>query len=81
MKYALFAILAGLALYGAHRLGLWAERRGWIYYRQRRGSSGTLSQAMLEVQALVEPAKRYVLEEQRRDEVEAGESGDGRSSR
>jgi hypothetical protein len=31
MRYALFGILAALMLYGLHRLGLWAEGRGWIY--------------------------------------------------
>jgi len=68
------AVLAGLL--GLHRLAMWAERRGWIYYRDRRGSSGTLSSAFLEVQSLLEPSQRHVLEETRRDEAVDDEAGE-----
>jgi len=76
VTYLLWAIVGGGMLYGLHRLGLWAERRGWIYYGKKHGSSGTLSSAVLEVHSLFDPSKRYVLEEKRRDQVEEGESGD-----
>ena len=76
MRYALL-VLAGVAsVYCLHRLALWAERRGWIYYRKKHGSSGTLSTAVLEVQSLFDPSKRYVLEEKKRDQVEDEENGD-----
>jgi hypothetical protein len=52
------------------------EGRGWIYYRKSHGSSGTLSAAFLEVEALLEPSKRHVVEIKRRDESEQHESGD-----
>ena len=68
------AVLA--AVYGLHRCATWAECRGWIYYRRKRGSSGTLSNAVLEVHSLFDPSKQYILEEKRRDQVEDGESGD-----
>lgn len=70
------AALALVALYALHRLALWAESRGWIYYRKKRGSSGTLSSAALEIQTLVEPAKRHVLEQQRREPAQERETGD-----
>ncbi len=74
-------ILAGLAaalggLYGLHRLATWAERRGWIYYLRRRGSSGALGTAFLEIQSIMEPGKRYVAEERSRQVVENQDSGD-----
>ncbi len=74
----LLAWLVGalVALYGLHRLALWAEGRGWIYYRKRRGTSGALGNAALEIHALLEPSKRYVLEERRRDDAEEEGSGD-----
>ena len=78
MKYALWglALVGGLGgLYCLHRIALWAEQRGWVYYRDRRGS-GTLGNAFLEVQAIIEPSKRYVLEERLEDEHETQESGD-----
>ena len=76
MKYALWGFAAVGCLYGFHCLALWAERRGWIYYLKRRGSSGALGSALLEIQAVMEPSKRYVLEERRKDDSEAQESGD-----
>jgi hypothetical protein len=76
MKYAFWGFAAVGCLYGFHSLALWAERRGWIYYSKRRGSSGALGSALLEVQAIMEPSKRFVLEERRKDDSEPSESGD-----
>ena len=76
MRYALWGLAAVASLYCLHRLALWAERRGWIYYRKRHGSSGTLSTAVLEVHSLFDPSKRYVLEEKRREQVEDEENGE-----
>jgi hypothetical protein len=63
------------ALYALHRLALWMEERGWLYYRHKRGSSGALGAAFLEVQALLEPANRHVLEIRRDEASEGDESG------
>ena len=70
---AALALVVGL--YGLHRLALWAEERGFIYYLHKRGSSGALASAFLELQAIHEPGKRYVAAETRREKVEAQESG------
>jgi len=69
--------LAGLFL--LDRLLLRMERRGWIHYRRSRGSSGALANSLLEMQALLEPAKRHVVEERRRDDAGPEEIGDGPS--
>ncbi len=76
MKLAVLAVLGVGVLYCLHRLAVWAEQRGWIYYRKKHGSSGTLSSAVLEVQSLLEPSKQYVLEEKTREQVEEEDSGD-----
>ena len=81
MRYALLGLAAVASLYCLHRLALWAERRGWIYYRKKHGSSGTLSNAVLEVHSLFDPSKRYVVEEKTRDQVEDEESGDPPTTR
>lgn len=52
------------------------EERGWLYYRHKRGSSGSLGSAFLEVQALLEPGKRHVLEVVREEDEEQDPSGD-----
>ena len=65
MKSQLLVLLVigvvGLVL---HRLALWAERRGWIYYRNGRGSA--LGSAMSAVDPIYNPGKSHQVEEQRR---------------
>lgn len=71
------AVVAAICvLFALDRLALWMEGRGWIYYRRRRASTSTLGNAFLEVQALVEPGQRLVLEARQEDRVEDHESGD-----
>ncbi len=70
------AILIILGLVAAHLLAGWAEDRGWIHYRRRRGGSGALGNAVLEVQAMLEPATRHVIEERLEEREEADASGD-----
>jgi hypothetical protein len=80
MYYSVVPVLLGLAalaaVYGLHRLALWAEARGFVYYSRRRGSSGALGNAFLELQAIVEPAKRHVIEERVKQRPDASEAGD-----
>jgi hypothetical protein len=76
MKYALLGVAVLGGIYCLHRMAVWAEQRGWIYYRTRSGSSGALGSALLEVQAIIEPSKRYVQEEKARDHSERDDTGD-----
>jgi hypothetical protein len=78
MKSVVWAAAIVVALYALHRLASWAESRGWIRYRRGggRGSSAALGNALLEVQTLIEPSKRHVLEEQCKERSESEESGD-----
>ena len=65
-----------LAIWLAHRMALWVEARGWLYYRNRRPTSATLGAAFLEVQHLVDPGKRLVLEAKRENQGDHEASGD-----
>jgi hypothetical protein len=76
MKYLLWAILIGSILYVIHRLALWAEERGWIYYSHKRASGGTIGTALLELQTILEPTKRHVVEERVQKGSASQESGD-----
>ena len=67
--------LAVAILYPLHLFAMYAEKRGWIYYRKKHGSV-TVGSAFLEIQALMEPSKRHVLEQRRRDDFDDQESGD-----
>lgn len=70
--------LAGIAalLLGLDRLLLHMESRGWIYYRKKKPSPGTVGGAFLEVQNLVEPSKKYVIRLQKEDRKDQSESGE-----
>ena len=72
MKLAILLVVVAAVLYGVHRLLLRSEGRG----EQRRGGSGALGNAFLEVQTMIEPSKKVVLEERLKEKTEGLESGD-----
>ncbi len=79
MWWLLWLSLGLAALYGLHRLALWAEGRGWIYYRTHRAPIGSAGMAMLEITSLVDPAVEHVIEETRADRVRVEEDERGES--
>jgi hypothetical protein len=52
------------------RLLLFAEQRGWIYWRRRKPSASAAGNALLSVQAIFEPDRAHVVEEQARQEAD-----------
>ena len=62
LVFWLFGIVAGL--YALHRLALWMERKGWIYYRHDERPSGAGSMAVLQRMEVFKPELRHVIEEQ-----------------
>src|SRR5262249_8623654 len=54
LLWGLVAIGAVAVVYGLHRLGLWLEERGWLYYRNKRPSSSPMS-AFVAMQQFIEP--------------------------
>lgn len=76
MTTALWLAGAGLLLYALHRGALWMEARGWVYYRKKRGASGALGSAFLEVQSMFDPSKRHVLEVKRNTDPTNDDAGD-----
>ncbi len=76
MRVLAWLAAAGLALWLLDRLALWAESRGWLYYRRRTPSSTAVGNAFLEVQSLLEPSKREIVEIRREEHVEAAVPGE-----
>ena len=76
MKYLILGIIVIVGIYGIHRLASWAEDRGWIYYRKKKAGGGMLGNALLELQAFLEPSKRHIIEERKKMGGESQESGD-----
>ena len=70
------AVSVGLLVlaYGLHRLALWLERRGWLYYIHRRPQVSMIASFA----SAFDPALRRILEmKQERHRLEEDLSGDG----
>lgn len=73
LVWAVLLLLLGSAV---DRVLLRIEDRGWINYRRTGWSRGAAAYHMLELQAMLDPAARQVIEiryEQREQEDEAGD--------
>lgn len=79
MSWVTVGLVAILAIYGGHRLALWADERGWIFYKTKpkfRGSSLGL------LESVYNPAMEHVVEERggersRGSQDESGDDADG----
>ena len=69
-------VLVAGALVALHHLALWAESRGWLFYKHRKASAGNLGSAFLEVQSILEPGTKHVVESRLDSVAEEDESGD-----
>ena len=76
MRFFLTVLAILIALFGLHRLALWAEERGWIYYLRRKPTTSSLGNAFLEVQSLIEPEKKNLVEVRTEESVEEDDQGD-----
>ena len=66
VSYLIAALILGIPmLYLAHRLLLRLEKKGYIYYSKSGGAVDRAGMAMLEVQSMMEPGKKYILEAKR----------------
>lgn len=63
------AILGAAAMaYGAHRLLLWMEHRGWVYYRSK-GTGSMGASAMFSLNEVFQPAARTAVVEREEQQV------------
>lgn len=76
IEVLIWVVAVMIGLWALHRLALWAEARGWIYYMRRKASPGTRASAFLEVQSLLDPASKHVIESRLEDRSEEDESGE-----
>ena len=63
----ILGVIAGLAvlIYGAHRFLLYAEQRGWVYYKHKRAPAGSGALAFMELMSIYKPEIEHVIEEER----------------
>jgi hypothetical protein len=76
LRIAVWCLAVGLVLWLLDRLALLAERRGWIYYRKKRASPGSVGNALLAAHVLLEPRVEALVETRAEAAPEAEESGE-----
>lgn len=64
------------ALYGLHRFLSYAEERGWIYYRRKRGSYGGLG-VTSNFLNMYDPSRKHLQQVVREGEWKRDEDDDG----
>jgi hypothetical protein len=71
LKWTLIVVAVGLV----DRLLLWLEDRDWIYYRTRKPKLTSVATALFQLQAIVQPEKQHIVEQQREIREEGDEEG------
>lgn len=77
MRWVLIAMAVAASLYALHRLAVYLEDWGFIYYRRKRPAGGG-SPSYCPFQEMIQPQVRHVMEveEQRQVDSDVGGSGD-----
>ena len=66
----------GLGVLLLDRALLWAESRGWVYYRRNKPGRGASTYHLLEWTSTFDPTQREVIEIRVKEERREDESGD-----
>ncbi|WLT32742.1 hypothetical protein [Geothrix sp. PMB-07] len=78
LRIILIIAAALVLLYLIDRVGLWAERRGWIYWRKRKPSTNALGAVTLGLQQIFESGKaKHVIEVQNEPKKDQPDPGSG----
>lgn len=62
MKILLIVFTIILVVYLADKIGLWLERKNYLYYRRNKPRGGALGSTLLELNAQLSPGNRYIVE-------------------
>lgn len=68
-KTILIILLVIAVLAMLHFLAIWAENRGWIYYRKGYRRHGSAGAAARELQAVFHPSMEHTMEEHKEQET------------
>jgi hypothetical protein len=75
MQVAIWIVGIAVALFALDRLGLWAESKGWIYWRKvkRKGSGGG---GLIGLSGLFDPGAQHLAEAREEHQQEDEDDGD-----
>ncbi|MEQ1817014.1 MAG: hypothetical protein ABL871_00275 [Terricaulis sp.] len=65
-----------LALFLIDRVALWAEERGWIYWRRKKAQTGALGSALMEMNVFINPSAQHVVAAKDAKKLEERENDD-----
>ena len=85
MQLIIIILVSIFALYLLDQLGLWLERKGWLYYRHSKPKGGICGTALQELNALLLPSNRHVIEIKQNEAIykksEADASGESNNDK
>lgn len=75
MQTAIWIVGIAAALFALDRLGLWAEAKGWVYWRKvkRKGSAGG---GLIGLSGIFDPGARHLAEAREDHQQEDEDDGD-----
>jgi hypothetical protein len=76
MRTTLIALAVAALLWGIHRFLTYAEGRGWVYYRKKRGSYGGLG-VTSNFLNMYDPSRKHLQQAVREVEWKRAEDDDG----
>lgn len=76
LSVALWIGAAAFGLFLIDRLALWAEDRGWIYWRRKKAQTGALGSALMEMNNFTNPSAQHVVAAKDAKKLEERENDD-----
>jgi hypothetical protein len=74
--WILVVVFGGVVAFGGHRLLLWMELKGWIFYRNSGNPSGALGNAFMALHSVFDSESGRAAEHRLHEEKEESESGE-----
>ena len=65
MLFILFLCCVSVFLF--HKLCMWLEYKGWLFYRHKKPQRGVIGDALQELNAILQPSARHTIEMKRNE--------------
>lgn len=62
LKILLLLLLCGIDIFLFHKLFLWLESKELLYYRHKKPKSGIIGDTLQELNAMLQPSARHLIE-------------------
>ena len=76
IQIVLWTAAIAVAAFLFDRLALWAEERGWIYWRRKKAQSTSIGAILSDLNAVTNPSAQHVVEAKQAKKLEERDNGD-----